>query len=128
MLSYKSVAAASGAVWNSVDFKASSLTLTGGPATVTLLASAHVGQGSIIGAGNTVSDAYNFFVDAAPTSASATITRSWSLGIAGPAQLASGLVLGTGLASPGEDDIVFGAGATAVSQSNTGRLGYMLSL
>jgi hypothetical protein len=119
-----SVAAAPGSVWSEVNFAASTITLTGGPATSTALAMVRVGQGTVNGAGNTVTDAYDVFVDVAPVG-SATLTRSWSLGVAGAAQMGAGLVLGTALSPPGENDLVFGVGATNVSAANTGRLGYI---
>jgi predicted enzyme related to lactoylglutathione lyase len=40
-------------------------------------------------------------------------------------QAQAGLVLGAGLAPPSENDLVVGAGATVVSQANSGRLGYL---
>ena len=42
----------------------------------------------------------------------------------GGAQIGGGVVVGTSPATPGEDDVAFAAGATLVSQANTGRLGY----
>jgi hypothetical protein len=119
-----SVAAAAGSTWNEIDFANSTLTLTGGPATATKVAMVHVGQGTINGAGNAVTDAYDLLIDAAPTGA-ATLTRSWSIGAAGAIQAQAGLVLGAGLAPPSENDLVFGAGATSVSAANTGRVGYL---
>ena len=119
-----SISAAAGAAnWNEVNFLTSTLTLTGGPAASAALAMVHVGAGIVNGVGNTVSDAYNLLVDAGP-SGTATLTRSWSLGVTGAAQFAQGLVLGASLAPPGENDLVFGAGATSVSTANSGRLGY----
>ena len=117
-------AAAPGAAWNAVNFAASTLTLTGGPATATAVAQVHVGAAVVNGAGNTVTDAYNVLFDAAPAG-TATITRGWSLGAAGAVQFGAGLVLGTALAPPGESDLVFGAGATNVSAAHTARLGYL---
>ena len=119
-----SVAAAPGAAWNAIDFQASTLTLTGGPATATAIAQVRVGAAVVNGAGNAVTDAYNFFVDAAPAG-TATITRAWSLGSVGAIQAGAGLVLGTGFTPPTENDLVIGAGATVVSQANSGRLGYL---
>ena len=124
VVSTVSVAAAAGSNWNEIDLQASTLTLTGGPAVATKVSMVHVGQGTINGAGNTVTDAYNQLVDAAPAG-TATLTRSWSIGFAGAAQAQAGLVLGTGLNPPTENDLVVGAGATVVSQANSGRLGYL---
>ena len=118
-----SVAAAVGSTWNEVDFQTSTLTLTGGPATSTAVAMVHIGAGVVNGAGNTVTDAYNAKIDAAPAG-TATLTRSWSLGVVGAVQFAKGLVLGTGLAAPGESDLVIANGAVNVSDANSGRLGY----
>lgn len=81
-----SVAAAVGSTWNEVDFVASTLTLTGGPATATAVAMVHIGQGIINGAGNTVSDSYNLLVENAPTG-TAALTRAWSAGFVGPVQV-----------------------------------------
>jgi hypothetical protein len=120
----KSVAAATGAIWNGVDVMGATLTLTGTPAVVTELAEKRVGAAVINGPGNTVSDAYDELIDAAPAG-SATITRSWSLGAKGAIQARAGLVLGAGLAPPTEPDLVLGAGATAISVSNSGRIGYV---
>jgi hypothetical protein len=117
-------AAAPGAVWNEVDLQGSGVSLTGGPATVTSLAMMKIGQGSITGAGNTVSDAYNLQISAAPTG-DVTFTRKWSLGTVGSIQTLGGMVLGGGFAAPGESDLVIGAGATIVSEGNSGRLGYL---
>lgn len=121
-----SKAAALGTTWNQVDFLSSTLTLTGAPTAITAIAQVHVGAGVVNGAGNTVADAYNLKLDAAPTG-SATLTRSWSLGSAGAVQMAVGLVLGVGLDPPTESDLVIANGATVVSQANTGRLGYRTS-
>jgi hypothetical protein len=121
-----SVAAALGAAWNAVNFPASTLTLTGGPASATAVAQVHVGAAVINGAGNTVTDAYNVLFDAAPAG-TATITRGWSLGAAGAVQFGAGLVLGASLSPPTESDLVVENGATVVSQANTGRLGYRTS-
>jgi hypothetical protein len=117
-------AAIPGAVWNEVAFLSSTLTLTGGPAVVTAAAMVHVGAGVINGPGNTVSDAYDLLVDAGPAG-TATVTRSWSFGAVGAVQAQLGLVLGTALNPPTENDLVMGTGATVVSQANTGRLGYL---
>jgi hypothetical protein len=122
--SSKLVASVAGAVWNEVDLQASTVTLTGAPGAVTSLAMSHVGSGVIDGAGNTVGDAYNQLIDLSPAG-TATITRSWSLGASGAIQAKSGLVMGPSLNPPGENDIVFGAGATVVSQANSGRIGYI---
>lgn len=119
-----SVAAAPGATWNEVNLAASTVTLTGGPATATSVAMVRVGTGTINGPGDAVTDAYDLLVDAAPAG-TASLTRAWSLGVAGAVQLAAGLVLGAALAPPGENDLVFGAGATMVSAANSGRLGYV---
>ena len=119
-----SVAAAPGATWNEVDLAASTVTFTGPPSTATSVAMVHVGTGTINGLGNTVTDAYDLLVDAAPAG-TASLTRAWSLGVAGAVQLAAGLVLGTALDPPGESDLVFGVGATSVSAANSGRLGYV---
>jgi hypothetical protein len=119
-----SVPAAVGAVWDEVAFLASTIILTGAPAVETLLAQVHVGAGIINGAGNTVSDAYNFLVDAAPAG-TASITRPWSLGAAGAVQFRGGLAMGGNILPPNENDIAFGAGAVGLSEANTGRLGYL---
>jgi hypothetical protein len=88
-----SVAAAAGAAWNEVNFLQSTITLTGGPATVTKLAQVRVGSGIVNGAGNTVTDSYDLLVDAAP-SGTATLTRAWSFGVAGKAQFQSSVAIG----------------------------------
>jgi hypothetical protein len=88
-----SVPAAVGATWDEVAFLTSTITLTGAPANETLLAQVHVGAGIVNGAGNTVSDAYNFLVDAAPAG-TASITRSWSLGAVGNVQLQAQTAMG----------------------------------
>jgi len=119
-----SAAAAPGAAWNAINFQASTLTLTGGPATATAVAQVRVGAAVINGAGNTVTDAYDVLFDAAPAG-TATITRGWSLGAVGAVQFGAGLVLGAALAPPGENDLVFGAGATNVAAAHTARLGYL---
>jgi hypothetical protein len=124
VVSSVSVAAAPGSSWNEVDLQAATLTLTGGPATSTAVAMVHIGAGVVNGVGNTVADAYNAKIDAAPAG-TATLTRPWSLGVVGAVQFAAGLVLGTGLAAPGENDLVVGAGATNVSTANSGRFGYL---
>jgi hypothetical protein len=90
-----SIAAAAGTLWNGIDFMASPLTLTGGPTTVTALAMVHIGTGTINGVGNTVSNAYNLYIDAAP-SGTATITASWSLGVAGNARFDGVVALADG--------------------------------
>lgn len=119
-----SVAAAPGSLWNEVNLEGSTVTLTGGPATATALSMVRVGQGTVNGAGNTVSDAYNLFVETGPAG-SATITRNWSAGFAGAVQGAAGLVLGVGLLPPGESDLVVGPGGTILSEASSGRLGYV---
>ena len=124
VVSTVSVAAAAGSTWNEVDLQASTLTLTGGPAVATKVSMVHVGQGTVNGPGNTVTDAYDLLVDAAPAG-TATLARLWSTGFAGAAQAQAGLVLGTGLDPPTENDLVVGAGATVVSEANSGRLGYI---
>jgi hypothetical protein len=124
VVSSVSVVAAIGSAWDEVAFLGSTLTLTGGPATSTKVAQVHVGQGAVNGVGNTVTDSYDFLVDAAPTG-TATLTRSWSAGFTGAVQAQAGVVLGAGLAPPGESDLVVGTGATSVSAANTGRLGYV---
>jgi hypothetical protein len=116
-----SVAAALGANWDQVNFLASTIALTGGPTTVASLTMVHIGRGIING--NTVSDAYNFLVDSGPIG-TAIITRDWSAGFNGAVQMGSGLVLGASLLPPTENDLVFGVGATVVSEANSGRLGY----
>jgi hypothetical protein len=90
-----SVAAAVGANWDSVHFLASTLTLTGGPTTVTQIAMVHVGAAVVNGAGNTVADAYNLLIDAAPAG-TATLTRAWSLGVVGATQFGGNIFLPNG--------------------------------
>ena len=116
--------AAPGLAWNEVDLRASSIALTGPPAAITALAMVHVGRGTINGLGNTVGDAYDLLVDAAPAGL-VTLTRTWSLGTVGPVQVGAGLVLGAGLSPPGESDLVLAPGAANVSQANSGRLAYV---
>jgi hypothetical protein len=118
------VVAAIGVNWDSVHFLASTLTLTGGPATVTKVAMVHVGAAVVNGVGNTVSDSYNLLIDAAPAG-TATLTRVWGLGSVSAIQAQAGLVLGTGLTAPGENDLVLGTGAVNLSVANSGRLGYI---
>ena len=118
-----SKAAAAGTTWDPVSFLSSTLTLTGGPTTVTKVAQVRLGAGIVNGAGNTVSDAYNLLIDGVPAG-TATITRSWSLGAAGAVQVGAGVVLGGGLLPPTESDLVVANGATVVSEANSGRLGY----
>ena len=86
-------AAAPGTVWDEVAFLASTITLTGGPATATALAMVHVGSGVVNGAGNTATDAYNFLVDAAHQERR-LFTRPWSLGAVGNAQLQAQTAMG----------------------------------
>ena len=117
--------AIAGTAWDAVALLSSTLTLTGGPAVVTKVAQVRVGAAVVNGAGNTVFDAYDLLIDEAPTG-TATLTRSWSLGVAGAVQVGIGLVLGGGLLPPTENDLVAGVGATVVSEANTGRLGYRL--
>ena len=105
-------------------FLSSTITLTGGPATANVLAMVHVGAGVVNGPGNTATDAYDLLVDAGPAG-TAAVTRSWSAGFAGAVQGQAGLVLGAGFAPPTENDLAMGAGATVVSQANSGRLGYL---
>jgi hypothetical protein len=89
------VAAAAGANWDSVNFLASTLTLTGGPTTVTKVAMVHVGAATINGAGNTVSDSYNLLIDTAPAG-TAALTRAWSLGTVGKAQFGGNISIPDG--------------------------------
>jgi hypothetical protein len=115
-------------VWNAIDFQ-SSVFVAVGEGTVTALAMVHIGAGHIArveGSGNPyVTDVYNLRIDEEPTGN--RLTRSWSLGIAGAVQMSNGLVLGAGLAPPTENDIVFGAGATVLSNASSGRIGFKLS-
>jgi hypothetical protein len=67
--------------------------------------------------------------NAAFTGSSAlTITSATSTSVnfprVGGVRIEGGVVVGAGPSQPGEDDVVFEAGAVAVSQANTGRLGY----
>jgi len=112
------------AVWNALSISAPSLVLTGGPGVDAVLQAVSIGQGQINGPGNTITDAYNCRIAAAPFG-TATQTRSWSFGVVGAVQLAAGLVLGTGFLPPTENDLVVGAGAVVVSEANSGRLGYI---
>ena len=112
------------AAWSAVNFQSSTLTLTGGPAVSAALAMVRVGQATINGVGNTVTDAYSVRVDFSPVG-TATITRAWSLGAMGAVQMQLGLVLGSNLSPPAENDLVMGVGGTIVSEANSGRIGYL---
>ena len=89
VISSTSTAAAAGASWNEVSLDASALTLTGAPTTITSLSMARIGQATINGAGNTVRDSYDLFIDAGPIG-SATLSRRWSLGLGGNVQFNAG--------------------------------------
>jgi hypothetical protein len=109
-----SVVAAAGSVWNEVNFLASTLTLTGGPATATAVSMVHIGTGTINGAGNTVTDAYNFFVDT-PPSGTATLSNSWAMGVNGAMKLLSRILIQPAAVASG----VF-TGLTQVGAAHTG--------
>lgn len=93
MQSTVSVLAENAATWNDANFQGSTVTLTGGPDTALSLAMVNVGQATINGATNSVTDAYDLRVGNAP-SGTATLTRSWSLGVQGNAQFKENVVLG----------------------------------
>jgi hypothetical protein len=120
-----SVAAAVGSVWNEVGLLASTITLTGGPAVATTLSMVRVGSGTVNGVGNTVSDAYNLFVDAAPAG-TATITRAWSFGTSGKAQFGGNISVPDGaVATP---SINFSTDATCgLYHTGTGATGSILA-
>lgn len=69
-----SVAAAAGSAWNEVAFKASTITLTGGPTTVTALAMVDIEAGTISSAAaNTTTTAATLAIEGAPTVAGAAV-------------------------------------------------------
>ena len=70
----------------------------------------HTNAGIINGVGNTVTDAYNLLIDAAPAG-TATITRSWSFGVMGNARFLADVAIGTMAPSA----LLHLAGVTAVA-------------
>ena len=98
----KSVVAAAGAVWDGINFAASTLTLTGATTPVTTLNFFNIAAPSITAASAVVTTDFftcrigaATFIGAGPASA----TRNWSLGVDGNAQVLGNLVMGVGISA-----------------------------
>ena len=107
--------------WKPFEITACILTLTGAPGAITAVGLMHIDTLTINGAGTTIGDAYNLFIDDGP-SGSATITRSWSLCTIGNIQCRKNLYL-----TDSPDGIAAGASGTlAFSNINTMPVGPQL--